>query len=263
MNIYLVAPHSNYFLNAYKEMDIFLAGTYSRPSVITDTDKIFVLESFYYVKEWMNPYIKEHWNFMLDSGAFTFMSNKETGKNIDWDNYVERYANYINELDIVLFLELDIDVIVGIKEVERLRTKLEKLTNKQSIPVWHKSRGKDYWFKMCDEYNYVAIGGIVTGEIKAHQYSVFKYLIKEAKKRNTKVHGLGFTSAEGLKRYRFDSVDSTVWIYGNRGGFVYQFNGRDIIKINKPVNTRVKAKKVAINNFKEWVKFQKYAKENL
>jgi len=300
MNVYLASPHGNYFLNAYKErlmdiylagaatgnnnaiwrnnannpkqafkelkiddMDIYLAGTYSSPCVIPDTEKIFVLESFYYIQEWMEPYIKEHWNFMLDSGAFTFMSNKQIGINIDWDKYVERYANYINKLDVKLFFELDIDSIIGLKEVERLRAKLEKLTGKQSIPVWHKSRGLEYWKKMVKDYDYVSIGGIVSKEIKSSEFGIFNPLLKIAKENNCKVHALGFTNQQGVKRYKFDSVDSTAWIYGNIGGYIYQFTGREIIQIHKPPNTRLKSKKVAIHNFKEWVKFQKYAYENL
>jgi len=271
MEIYLAGASSgnnNYLWKEYSEnpdkvMEIFLAGTYSRPFVLENKDKIFVLESFYYIKEWMFPYIKNHWHFMLDSGAFTFMSDNKNDRGINWDEYTERYADLINKLDIDLFIELDIDVVVGIKEVERLRNKLEKLTNKKSIPVWHKSRGKDYWFKMCDEYDYVAIGGIVTGEIKRNDHHVFRYLINEARKRNTKVHGLGFTTQNGLKTLRFESVDSTAWIYGNRGGFLYKFNGEDILKIKVPQGKRLKARQVAIHNFKEWVKFQKYAINNL
>lgn len=271
MDIYLAGASSgnnNYLWKEYSEnpdkaMGIFLAGTHSRPFVLENKDKIFVLESFYYIKEWMFPYIKNHWNFMLDSGAFTFMSDSKNGQGVNWDEYTERYADLINELNIDLFIELDIDSVVGIKEVERLRNKLEKLTNKKSIPVWHRSRGKDYWFKMCEEYDYVAIGGIVTGEIKRNDHHVFRYLISEARKRNTKVHGLGFTTQNGLKTLRFESVDSTAWIYGNRGGFLYKFNGEDILKIKAPQGKRLKARQVAIYNFKEWVKFQKYAINNL
>lgn len=248
------------------DMDIYLAGTYSRSATaeaIPDAEKVFVLESFYYVAEWMEPYIKEHWNFMLDSGAFTFMSNKQMGANINWDKYVERYANYINKLDIKLFFELDIDVIVGIKEVERLRAKLEKLTNKQSIPVWHKSRGLEYWKKMVKDYDYVSIGGIVSKEIKSSEFGIFTPLLKIAKENNCKVHALGFTNQQGMKRYKFDSVDSTAWIYGNIGGYLYQFNGKSIDKINKPKGKRLKSRAAAIHNFKEWVKFQQYAINNL
>lgn len=79
-------------------------------------------------------------DFILDSGAFTYMNGKD-GSNVNWDLYVEKYAQVINEYDIDKFIELDIDSVVGLLEVERLRKKLEQLTNKQPIVVWHKSRG--------------------------------------------------------------------------------------------------------------------------
>ena len=79
-------------------------------------------------------------DFILDSGAFTFMNGKEA-KNIVWDEYVELYAKTINDYNIEKFIELDIDSVVGLNEVERLRKKLERLTQKQPIVVWHKSRG--------------------------------------------------------------------------------------------------------------------------
>lgn len=194
---------------------------------------------------------------MLDSGAFTFM-NKKQG-DINWDDYIIEYAKFINKYDIKLFFELDIDSIVGIKEVERLRNKLEQLTNKKCIPVWHKSRGKDYWLKMVKEYDYVAIGGIVTKEIKQNEYPFFNWLLQEAKKENCKVHGLGFTNMVGLTKYPFYSVDSTAWVSGNRFGLVYIFNGKTMIKQLKKTGQRIKNNETALHNFSEWVKFQKYA----
>jgi hypothetical protein len=50
---------------------------------------------------------------------------------------------------------------------------------------------------------------------------------------------------------------------GNRFGSVYWFNGKIMIKQNKKQGQRVITKKTAINNFKEWVKFSKYAEYNL
>ena len=137
---------------------------------------------------------------MLDSGAFTFMVDVRDGHKIDWEEYVRNYAAFINEYDIDLFFELDIDNVVGIERVENLRSLLETLTGKKCIPVWHVSRGHDYWLKMIKEYDYVAIGGIVAKEIMPRHYPVFTQLIEEARREGTKVHALGFTALKALRK---------------------------------------------------------------
>lgn len=206
-------------------------------------------------------FLKKCGDFLLDSGAFTYMTNSEKKEN--WDLYIEEYANFINKYDIKHFFELDIDVIVGLKEVERLREKLETLTGKKCIPVWHKSRGKEYFLRMCEKYKYVAIGGIVTKEIKKIEYHYLKWFVNEAKKRGTKVHGLGFTNTKWLKNIQFYSVDSTSYASGTRFGTYYLFMNGDIIQ-QKISNKRVKdGKSLNIHNFLEWVKFQKYAIKNM
>lgn len=211
--------------NIEEAMKLYLAGTEPRKNYIFPEGEAFlksinILESFYYLKknpEFMKlvPYFG---SFLLDSGAFTFMSGSHRGA-IDWDKYVEEYAAFINRYDVKLFFELDIDSIVGIEQVERLRDKLERLTGKKPIPVWHKMRGKEYFIRMCRDYPYVALGGIVTKEIPREAYEKgFPWFIKTAHMHGAKIHGLGYTSIANLKKYRFDSVDSTAWLYGNRGG---------------------------------------------
>lgn len=227
--------------------------------------KPYILESFFYAeKDEIQKLMPYFGDFLLDSGAFTFMENSKI--RADWDEYVERYADFINAYKIEKFFELDIDVVVGYKEVKRLRKKLETLTGKQSIPVWHLSRGKEEFLRMCDEYPYVAIGGIVSGEIKSDRYKYFPWFIDNAHERGAKIHGLGFTNLEGLKKYHFDSVDSTAWTTGNRFGHIYRFNGKTMTKVNKPDGTRVpkeKIRELAVNNFIEWCKFQQYAETHL
>ena len=246
----------------YHKNDTFLKETAKQ---ITTFDDINILESFYALRE--NEDFIEILNkcnsFLLDSGAFTFLkgSHKES---IVWDEYVEEYAAMINKHNIKLFFELDIDPIVGLKETERLRNKLEKLTNKQSIPVWHLSRGKEYFLRMIQEYSYVALGGIALKEIPLSQYEkVFPWFINEAHKCNTKIHGLGYTRVSGLKLYNFDSVDSTAWLYGNRGGYLYKFHPDtgNMEQIENKEKGRLKSKMAALHNFLEWVKLGRYAQK--
>ena len=219
----------------------------------------FILQSFFYADEFTEqiiiPNAKE---FLLDSGAFTFMSG--TAGNVDWDGYIKRYADFIVRNDIKKFFELDIDSVVGYAKVKEFRRDLEKLTSRPCIPVWHVSRGIDEFKRMCDEYGYVAIGGIVSKEIKPDKYNLLPVLIKEAHKRKAKIHGLGFTALNWLPICHFDSVDSTAWTTGNRFGHAYYFDGRTMQKKSAAIGERIgDPKKLAINNFAEWLKFQKYA----
>lgn len=231
-----------------------------------DWDNLKILESYYYLRgnKEFPQLIKYFGKFLLDSGAFTFMSNA-TGS-VDWDAYIDEYAAFINKWNIEYFFELDIDSLVGLKEVERLRVKLEKLTGKKPIPVWHKNRGRDYFIKMCEEYPYVALGGIVSKDIPLVKYEpLFPWFISEAHKRGVKIHGLGYTRQEGLKIYHFDSVDSTAWVYGNISGSVSRFNPKIgmVEKYKAPKGKRLISRAAAFNNFNEWVKYQRYANDNL
>ncbi len=243
----------------------FLRGAESSAAPFKVSD-LSILETFYYARknEQIQKLLRRPKNFLLDSGAFTFMSNSQA--TTDWDAYTEEYAAFINRYDVQLFFELDVDSVIGIKEVERLRVKLERLTNKQPIPVFHLSRGKDYFVRMCEQYPYVAFGGIITDGVKtATLEKYFPWFINTAHRNKAKIHGLGYTSIAGLYKYHFDSVDSTAWLYGNRGGFAYQFNHRTghLEQTKKPDGMKMKSRAVAFNNYSEWVRFQKYAREHM
>ena len=250
-------------------LELYLAGLQGETAwggkvLAVDEPKIdlFILESFYYADEWTERIIPKLRKFMLDSGAFTFL-NCNKGKP-DWEAYVDSYADFVNRNGVELFYELDIDPIIGYDGVLKLRQRLEDRTGRKSIPVWHKSRGKDEFLRMCEEYDYVSIGGIAGREISRKDYDVFPWFIKEAHKRGAKIHGLGFTNLEGLRKYHFDSVDSTAWTSGNRFGAVYKFNGKTMVKYDKKEGQKLAdPRAVAVNNFNEWVKFQRYAEGHL
>ena len=233
-------------------------------SVIRDA---YTLTSFYYARNGSTAerLIKTSKQpVILDSGAFSFLGKKAiNSKGIDWEVYADAYAEFVDANNIKLYMELDIDNIVGYSRVKELTRRIEKKTNKQCIPVWHKARGVKEYLRLCDEYNYIAIGGIVSGEIKQNQYNGFIQLISEAHKRNCKVHGLGFTYITQLPKYHFDSVDSTSWTFG-RYGHHWVFNGRTISMIRKPPGVRCrKMSELQRCNLLEWIKYSDYAERNL
>lgn len=254
-------------------MRVFLAGVapWRNEGIYDQTilqHKPFVLESFFYADEDTERLIPYFGDFLLDSGAFTFCG---TGKfdSRKFDEYIHKYADFINRNHVDKFFELDIDSIVGYEKVIEYRKLLEKLTCKQCIPVWHMSRGKEEFIRHCKEYNYVALGGYVAA-VKANDprqkayVNSYPWFIHTAHENNAKIHGLGFTSLNLLPKYHFDSVDSTAWTTGNRFGYVYKFNGKTMIKIDCPKGKRLAdSRRVALINYIEWIKYQKYAVTHL
>lgn len=251
-----------------KEMTLHLAGIQGKAKTfVLEPDGngvpkqrgVHILESFYYADEFTEKMIPYFGKFLLDSGAFTMFTNKSKGNNIVWEEYVDRYADFIVRNKVERFFELDIDMLIGHDRVTALRRRLERKAGRPCIPVWHKFRGREAFIRMCDEYKYVAIGGIVSREIVPAEYRFFPWFINEAHRRKAKIHGLGFTAPSLLPKYHFDSVDSTAWTTGNRFGAVSYFNGHTIKRLKGEGQRLKDSRAVAINNFNEWVKFQQYA----
>lgn len=247
-------------------MKIYLAGVApwrneGRYDPIIHKYKPYILESFYYANADTERLIPYYGDFLLDSGAFTFIANKSD--KINFEDYLERYADFIVRNNVKKFFELDIDSVVGYSKVKEYRTKLEKLTNRQVIPVWHKNRQIDEYKRLCEEYSYIGIGGYVIKELKPNDFNAFPAMLKIAHNNQCKVHCLGFTKLSDLKKYHFDSVDSTAWTTGNRFGYVYKYENGTMKKYKKSGCRLNDSRAVALNNYTEWIKFSQYAERNL
>lgn len=228
--------------------------------------KPYDLDSFYDIYKRNIPtvdYLPCYGDFLLDSGAFTFL---DSGVKVDWEDYTVKYGQFVKKYNIEKYFEMDIDDIVGYEEVLRLRDILENEAGRKSIPVWHNNRGKEGFIKDAKNYPYVAIGGLVSGggEYATKLRKYFPWFINTAHQYGAKIHALGFTSISALCKYHFDSVDSTSWLAGNKFGFLWKFNGKSLVQIDKPVNTRISNPRFTrLNNYIEWCKFQKYAEVHL
>lgn len=248
-------------------MNVYLAGT--SPKYLKGLkEPAYILESFAYMKKHEKhvPSLLQN-NFMLDSGAFTFMGNKT--KKIDWHEYTKEYVRFINENNIKLFFELDIYSVIGTKKTEELRELIESGTNKKSIPVWHIFLGIDYYKRMVDRYDYIAIGASGRHDSKWTRTNPEKLnaLVQYAKKRKTKVHGLGYTVLKQLEKIPFHSVDSTTWLNAGKYGEFQIFKNNSIKKLQAKnigkKTIREAAEEMQQHNFNQWIKFQKYAKAKL
>lgn len=203
---------------------IFLACVNSIRSTVTPYFKPhYILESFMYLrskhKSTLNyiDWCLQADEFLLDSGAFTFMNkSKKTSSFTDdalWE-YIDSYIDFINRYDIKHFFEMDIDCVVGYDKVKEIRRYIEERTNKKAIPVWHRSRGIEDFYDMCKEYKYVAVGGIAAKEIKRSEYGFLCELCDIAHSYGCKIHGLGYSPLSVLndRRCPFDTIDSTTWL---------------------------------------------------
>lgn len=214
----------------------------------------------------MLPYITSgEWDYMLDSGCFTFLTNDPAHITFaQLRQYSYRYAEHVRDHKLPLYVEMDIDKIYGYKAALELRSILERIVQRPCIPVWHTSRGKDDFIQMCKEYDYVAFGAFLTDNFSRKLFKYIPWFIDTAHEHGAKIHGLGFTHFDGLPRYHFDSVDSTSWVHGNAYGFVFKFDRNKVKILRKPSSHRIAhPASLEYHNFKEWVRFQRYAEKYL
>lgn len=217
------------------------------------------LDSYWEIKNRTQGNFHKYKDFILDSGVFTFL-NTRSPEGVDWDKYAYEYAQFVKRHGIKNYVEIDLDKHLGLDGVSRLTKYLTKEVGYAPMPVWHIGRGWDGWLQAVREYKYVCFGAFLTDGLPRSKFGYIPKFLDEARKQGTKVHGLGFTSMDGLKKYKFHSVDSSSWSFGDRVGVIDVFNGTEIVKIKKPENMRIKNRlDFAEHSIKEWIKFQKYA----
>lgn len=244
-------------------MRLFLAG--SKSALSKECLEAEIKKGVYFLSSFINKdmdikYISLCKDFLLDSGAFTYMTSKKN-QSVDWSSYIDMYIDFINFHKIEKFFELDIDTVVGYDKVKKLRQRLEAKTGKQSIAVLHNHRDLNECRALCKDYDYVALGGFVNKEIKKDSYKYIRAVINLAHENGAKIHGLGFTRLKYLDLFNFNSVDSSGWLAGVRYG-----RGIDIFRNNTIITKKYKTKyknyrKLADHNFKNWCQLMRYLDE--
>lgn len=110
-------------------MRVFLAGASKLQSSgnflekMAENNNLYILESFYYMTPFIEKLIPKFKDFLLDSGAFTFMNNKHRTMS-DYNDYLDALIRFVNKNDIKHFFELDIDSVIGYEKVFRFTKKI-------------------------------------------------------------------------------------------------------------------------------------------
>lgn len=150
-------------------------------------------------------------DLFADSGAFSAWTQ---GAEITVDDYAEWLHKWHDHLTVYC----NLDVINDPIESERNQRALEA-DGLKPLPVWHVRSDREAFAPMCEEYRYVALGGMVGTQWKRLMPTLV-WAMQTAERYGTVIHGLGLTSNEPLKQLPFYSVDSSSWGSGYRYGQV-------------------------------------------
>lgn len=242
-------------------MKLFLAGeAYGSKLFPVYASKMRRLDSFFYVrnKQQEAARIPHYKDYLLDSGAFTFMMSKKVKVNIDL--FTDEYIDFIKSNSVSHFFEMDVDSVLGYDKVKILRSRIEQKTGRPVIPVFHLDRGIDDWKSMCADYSYIAIG-MAGKDFAWGDWRKMMPFVEYANSKGVKVHGLGITGMKSLERVPFYSVDSSSWTAANRYKTLHLFKEGRIV--SKDVTSmRIKNHlKLAEHQLKTWMSFSDYMNE--
>ena len=257
-------------------MKIFLAAaeSYCKESIKSGYKNLFT--TFYIEKKAIEliNLADGNRNITVDSGAHSFLSQRLKNAassikaavsaktdNRNLDNYVDKYCEFIKKYKdkVNYFVELDIDVLIGMEKLLEIRKKLYDVAGKQLIVCYHSTMGA--WKENRDElfkYDYIALQGIPPGGKPELNYME---VLMDCYNNKKKVHIFAMTKKKFLSNYPVYSTDSTSW------QSLLRF-GKSTIKLRKGLmkdfySYSMRSKNVNFQRFiteetKEWEKLGDY-----
>ena len=215
---------------------------------IEKLDRLRVLVSFHYFKKKNFDDIIEQLivnnvppDLFADSGAFSAWTQ---GAPVT----VEEYAEWLHKWKHYFSVYCNLDVIDNPEETKINQRKLESLGLKP-LPVWHIRTDRKVFEELCEEYKYVAVGGMV-GTYWKKLMPKLVWAVKYGLEHGTVIHGLGLTALTPMMQLPLYSVDSSSWGSGYRYGSVPVWD----FKKNKKVI-------VQLGDKKKWLKYSGSVKQ--
>lgn len=182
---------------------------------MSESNKLNVLISYAYFNDSIAEILNKHKHkirFLLDSGAFTAWKK---GRVIT----IDEYCNFLRTIPIKPWRYFTLDVIGNPKETfENYKIMLDRGFN--PIPVFTKGERQEMINTYYETSDIVGIGSLVgaKGNKKYVQW-IMRYIGKR------KVHWLGFTNLNFMKKYHPYMCDSTSWNTGQMYGSLYIYHG--------------------------------------
>jgi len=241
-------------------MKIFLSGLENKShfNLVRDIQYPYMLMSFLFLRRkrrTLEQYLNEcafPVELMIDSGAFSFMS-RGVAKSIgidrptrsDLDRFVDEYLEFLLQYKdyISLAVEFDIqiaywnvgnsdknfaslsrdDTQVGVDYVSHLREDIFKpFIEENNIPICFVSHGEDLE-TLIPYGTYLGISGdYILGAPRIRKS--LSRAETDAVRLGLKLHGFAITGRR-IRRYHFDSVDSTTWLDGTKFGISFHLQG--------------------------------------
>lgn len=252
-------------------MKLFISSIFENESLISkerqvekivDLSKLHILQSFAYVKaiERFERALGAA-DFLLDSGAFTFMNGKKS-REFDIVGFTRKYGEFVKKWNIDNFLELDVDSVFGMETYVKCLHLLQDITGKDPVRVMHTWRGKEYFEELTKKKKFVCLGGIAGTQNLTTARSNLQWFVDTAHKNGCRIHGLGIGTMNVIRKNDFDSVDSANWLASVKFGKVLHFNGHEIVKYDSGERAgkdeRIDTTFVANTAIKAWEQLSHY-----
>lgn len=180
-------------------------------------------------------------NSFLDSGAFTAFTQ---GARIDIDHYIDT----IKAIGRPYYAALDV-----IGDYKATRVNLDYMVSKglKPIPAFHVGSPKEELIKLLDEYDYIALGGLVPLAMRRNKLQEWlDYCFSTITKKDPlpKVHLFGINSLWAWQRYPAYSADATSWVSGSKFRRIVEFKDGRFITHHKNQDSPM-AHKVFMNDY--------------
>ena len=148
--------------------------------------------------------------YFLDSGAFSAFTQ---GINVDIDEYIDFIKATRNKWEVVNGLD-----VIGDWKASAINMEKFEANGIDPLPTFHTGSPLEELRRMCQKYDYIALGGLVPYATKSEMIrswlSTCFSVIKDYWPK--KIHGFGVNSVGLWTDYPFYSVDATSWLVVSR-----------------------------------------------